>query len=71
MNNTQCPVRVKNRLSEPISIKNGARQRDALFCLLFSIASEMLLLTQEVLFCINLLEVLLYTDYIDFTGRTE
>jgi sorting nexin-29 len=33
MNNTQCPVKIKNKLSE-----NGVRQGDALACLIFNIA---------------------------------
>ena len=40
MNNTQCRVKIQNRLSEPITIKNGVRQGDALACLLFNTALE-------------------------------
>jgi len=40
MNNTQCRVKIQNKLSEPINIANGVRQGDALACLLFNIASE-------------------------------
>jgi len=40
MNNTQCPVKIQNRLSEPITVKNGVRQGDALACLLFNKALE-------------------------------
>ena len=36
MNNTQCRVKIQNRFSEPINVKNG----DALACLLFNIALE-------------------------------
>jgi sorting nexin-29 len=40
MNNTKCQVKIQNRLSEPITVKNGVRQGDALACLLFNIALE-------------------------------
>ena len=40
MNNTQCRVKIKNRFSEPINVKNGVRQGDALACLLFNMALE-------------------------------
>jgi sorting nexin-29 len=40
VNNTQCRVKIQNRLSEPINIKNGVRQGGALACLLFNIALE-------------------------------
>ena len=37
---TQCRVKMQNRLSEPINVKNGFRQGDALACLLFNITLE-------------------------------
>jgi len=40
MNNTQCRVRIQNRLSEPINVKNGVRQGDALACLPLNTALE-------------------------------
>ena len=40
MNNTQCRVKIKNRFSEPINVKNGVRQGDALACLLFNVALQ-------------------------------
>jgi ATP-dependent Lon protease len=40
MNNTQCRVKIQNKLSEPINVKNGVRQRDASACLLFNTALE-------------------------------
>ena len=40
MNNTQCRVKIQNRLSEPINVKNGVRQGDALASLLFNVALE-------------------------------
>jgi hypothetical protein len=36
MNKTQCRVKVQNRLSVPIDVKNGVRQGDVLACLLFN-----------------------------------
>jgi sorting nexin-29 len=36
MNNTNCRVKIQNRLSEPITVKNGVRQGDVLACLLFN-----------------------------------
>ena len=35
MNNTKCQAKIQNRLSEPITVKNGVRQGDALVFLLF------------------------------------
>jgi sorting nexin-29 len=40
MNNTQCRVKIQNRFSEPIKVRNGVQQGDALACLLFNIALE-------------------------------
>jgi hypothetical protein len=40
MNNTQCRVKIRNRFSEPINVKNGVRQGDTLTCLLFNTALE-------------------------------
>ena len=40
MNNTQCQVKIQNRLSEPINVKNRVQQGDALACLLFNTALE-------------------------------
>jgi hypothetical protein len=40
MNNTQCQVKIQNRFSEPINVKNGVQQGDAWACLLFNIALE-------------------------------
>jgi sorting nexin-29 len=40
MNNTHCRVKIQNRFSAPINVKNGIRQGDALACLLFNIALE-------------------------------
>ena len=33
MNKTQCRLKIQNRLSEPINVKNGVQQGDALACL--------------------------------------
>jgi len=38
--NTQCRVKIQNRLSELVNFKNGVRQGDALACLLFNTALE-------------------------------
>ena len=38
MNNTQCRVKIQNSFSEPINVKNGVREGDALACLLFNIS---------------------------------
>jgi sorting nexin-29 len=38
--NSLCQIRIHNLLSDPIHIKNGVRQGDALACLLFNIALE-------------------------------
>jgi hypothetical protein len=40
MNNTQCRVKIQNRFSAPINVKNAIQQEDALACLLFNIALE-------------------------------
>jgi len=40
MNNTQGRIKIQNRLLEPITVKNGVRQGDALACLLFNIELE-------------------------------
>jgi hypothetical protein len=37
---TMCRVKIQNRFSEPINVKNGVRQGDALTCVLFHIALE-------------------------------
>jgi hypothetical protein len=58
MNNTQCRIKIQNRFSKPINVKNGIQQGDALVCLLLNTVSEMLqeMLQgiQEVPFFINL-----------------
>jgi hypothetical protein len=38
MKNMKCQIRIKGALSEPLNIRNGIRQGDALACLLFNIA---------------------------------
>jgi sorting nexin-29 len=40
LSNTQCQVKIQNRFSEPLNVKNGVQQGDALTCLLFNIALE-------------------------------
>jgi hypothetical protein len=39
-NNTQCPVKIVNRFSEPINFENGICQADSLACLICNIALE-------------------------------
>jgi sorting nexin-29 len=75
MNNTQCRVKIQNRLSEPINAKNGVRQGDALACLLFNIALEKVIRDAAV----NMrgttfyksVQILAYADNIDIIGRTQ
>jgi sorting nexin-29 len=40
INNTQCQIKIQNRFSAPINVRNGIRQGDALACLLFNTALE-------------------------------
>jgi hypothetical protein len=37
MNNTQCRVKIQNRFSEHINVKNGVQNEDALACLLLNL----------------------------------
>jgi hypothetical protein len=75
MNNTKCRVKIQNRLSEPISVKNGVRQGDALACLLFNIALEKVIIDVAV----NIrgtnfyksVQILTHVDDIDIIGRTQ
>jgi sorting nexin-29 len=75
MNNTHCRVKIENRFSEPINVKNGARQGDALACLLFNIALEKVIRDAAV----NIrgttfyksIQILAYVVDIDIIGRTQ
>jgi sorting nexin-29 len=40
MRNTRYQIRIQPTLSEPLPIKNGVHQGDALACMLFNIALE-------------------------------
>ena len=75
MNNTQCRVKIQNKLSEPINITNGVRQGDALACLLFIIALEKVIRDATVnirgTIFYKSVQILAYADDIDITGRTQ
>jgi len=75
MNNTQCQVKIQNRLSEPINVKNGVRQGDALACLLFNIALEKVIRDAAVIIRGTIfyksVQILAYADDIDIIGRTQ
>jgi hypothetical protein len=75
MNNTQRRVKIQNKLSEPINVKNGVRQGDALVCLLFNIALEKVIRdsavnTRGTIFYKSV-QILAYADDIDIIGRTQ
>ena len=40
LNDTKMRVKIQRSLSEPVEVKNGVRQGDALACLLFNLALE-------------------------------
>jgi sorting nexin-29 len=74
-NNTQCQVKIQNKLSEPINVTNGVRQGDALAFLLFNIALEKVIRdaavnTRGTIFYKSV-QILAYADDIDITGRTQ
>ena len=75
MNNTQCQVKVQNRLLEPINVKNGVRQGDALACLLFNIVLEKVTRDDAVnkrgTIFYKPVQILAFTDDIDIIGRTQ
>ena len=75
MNNTQCRVTIQNRLSEPINVKNGVRQGDALACLLFNIALEKVTRDAAVnirgIIFYKSVQIPAYADDIDIIGRTQ
>ena len=75
MNNTQCGVKIQNRLSEPINVKIGVWQGEALACLLFNIALEKVIRdaavnTRGTIFYKSV-QILAYADDIDIIGRTQ
>ena len=75
MNNTQCRVKIQNRFSAPIHIKNGIRQGDALACLLFNVALEKVVrdatLNIRGTIFYKSVQILAYADDIDIIGRTQ
>ena len=75
MNNTQCRVKIKNRFSEPINIKNGVRQGDALACLLFNIALKKVIRDAAVnirgTIFYKSIQIVAYADDIDIIGKTH
>jgi sorting nexin-29 len=75
MNNTQCRVKIQNKLSQPINVTNGVRQEDALACLLFNTALEKVIRdtavnTRGTIFYKSV-QILAYADDIDIIGRTQ
>jgi hypothetical protein len=75
MNYTQYWVNIRNKLSEPINVKNGVQQGDALASLLFNIALEKVirdaaLNTRGTIFYKSV-QILAYADDIDIIGRTQ
>ena len=75
MNNTQCRVKIQNRLSAPINIKNGIWQGDALACLLFNVALEKVVrdaaLNIRGTIFYKSIQIIAYADDIDIIGRTQ
>ena len=75
MNNTKCRVKIQNRLSEPITVKNGVRQGDVLACLLFNTALKKVIRDAAVnirgTIFYKSVQVLAYADDIDIIGRTQ
>ena len=74
MNNTQCRVKIQNRFSEPIKVKNGVWQGDVLDCLLFNIALEKVIRDAAVnkrgTIFYKSIQILAYADDTDIIGRT-
>jgi len=72
-NNTKCRVKMQNRLSEPITVKNGVWQGDELACLLFNIALEEVIRDAAVnirgTIFYKSVQMLAYADDIDINGR--
>ena len=72
---TQCRVKVQNKLSEPINIANGVRQGKALACLLFNVDLEKVIRDAAVnkggTIFYKSVQILAYADCIDIIGRTQ
>ncbi|PSN43351.1 hypothetical protein C0J52_15555 [Blattella germanica] len=74
MENTQSKIKIQNKLSNPVTIKNGVRQGDSLSCLLFNIALEKVIRdaginTRGTIFYKSV-QILAYADDIDIIART-
>jgi sorting nexin-29 len=75
LKNSKCQIKIQNNLSDPVEIKNGLRQGDALACLLFNIALEKVIRdaninTRGTIF-FKSVQILAYADDIDIIARTE
>jgi hypothetical protein len=74
MNNTLSQIRIQKLLSDPIHIKHGVRQGDALSRLLFNIALEKAVtdsgITARVTIFYESVQILVYAHDIDIIGRT-
>ena len=75
MNNIHCRVKIQNKLSEPINVKNRVWQGNALACLLFSIALEKIIRDAAVSIRGTIfhksVQILAYADDIHVIGRTQ
>jgi sorting nexin-29 len=75
MKDMKCQIRIKGALSEPLNIRNGIRQGDALACLLFNISLEKVIRDADINIRGNIfyksIQILAYADDIDFTGRSQ
>jgi sorting nexin-29 len=74
INNTKCRVKIQNRFSEPINVKHGVRQGDALVCLLFNtvlgkVITDAAVNMRGTIFYKSL-QILAYADDTDTIGRT-
>jgi hypothetical protein len=75
LDNTQCQVKIQNRLSAPINIKDGIRHGDALACQLFNVALEKVVrdaaLNIRGTIFYKSIQIIAYADDIDIIGRTQ
>ena len=74
MNNAKCWVKIQNRFLEPINVKNGVQQGDALAYLLFNITLEKVIWDAAVnirgIIFYRSFQILAYAD-IDIIRRTQ
>jgi sorting nexin-29 len=72
MKDMKCQIRIQGALSEPLNIRKGIRQGDALACLLFNIALEKVIRDANINIRGNIfyksVQILAYADDIDITG---